>query len=318
VAPLGPVVKRLGVFVIPLEITQKLKAKAAELGFELSGAARAVTPASYPSFLDWLGRGYAGEMGYLERRKDERGNPQSLLPGARSIFCVGLSYNPRPEHYPLLEKHPISCYAWGKDYHEVLGGKLKSLSDYLSKDLVPGAAAKYYVDTGPVLERSYAASAGLGWIGKNTLLLHKKFGSFLFLGEILTDVELAFDEPVDNLCKTCTACLEACPVGALEEPGLLNANKCISYLTLEHRTDFKESVDLQGYLAGCDLCQTVCPYNANAPAGLVESFQPRPGLLALTASQASRLTEPEFKAFTKDSALERIKYPMWKRNASQA
>ncbi len=298
----------------PVELTQKLKQRAYDLGFELAGATPASPSSNYPSFLDWLNRGYAGEMGYLERRKEERGNPQLLLPGAKSIFCVALSYNPQPEHYPLLEKHPISCYAWGKDYHEVLGEKLKVLCDYLSKELAPGSKAKWYVDTGPILERSYAALAGLGWIGKNTLLLNKKFGSFLFLGEILTDVELPQDEPVENLCKTCTACLDACPVGALEEPGLLNANKCISYLTLEHRSEFPGKVELHGYLAGCDLCQTVCPYNANAPAGREESFQPRPEVLELTAQKTSQFSEKEFKEFTKNSALERIKYPMWKRN----
>ena len=300
------------------EITKKLKEKAAELGFELSGAAPAVTPADYPSFLDWLARGYAGEMGYLEKRKAERGTPQSLLPGAQSIFCVGLSYNPKPEHYPLLEKHPISCYAWGQDYHEVLGEKLKSLCDHLTQELAPGVKAKFYVDTGPVLERSFASAAGLGWIGKNTLVLNKKFGSFFFLGEILTDALLAFDEPADNLCKTCTACLDACPVGALEEAGLLNANKCISYLTLEHRSDFVGETDLHGYLAGCDLCQTACPYNVNAPAGREEAFQPRPEILAMDSGKAALLSETEFKSFTRDSALERIKYPMWKRNTSQA
>jgi epoxyqueuosine reductase len=298
----------------PAELTQKLKEKALELGFELACVAAALPPAGYASFLDWLQKGYAGEMGYLERRKEERGDPQSLLPGARSILCLGLSYNPKPRHYPLLEKHPISCYAWGRDYHGVLGEKLKVLSDHLSKELSPGAKAKWYVDTGPVLERDYAAQAGLGWIGKNTLLLNKKFGSFLFLGEILTDAELTPDEPVENLCKTCTACLEACPVGALEEPGLLNANKCISYLTLEHRSALPPNADLHGYLAGCDLCQTVCPYNANAPAGRVPAFQPRPEILELSHEKAGAISESGFKEFTKNSALERIKYPMWKRN----
>ncbi len=299
------------------EITQKLKQKASELGFELSGATPAAHSPDYPFFLDWLQKGYKGGMNYLDRRKAERGNPQSLLPGAKSIFCVALSYNPNPEHYPLLEKHPISCYAWGKDYHEVLGAKLKTLSDYLSMELAPVSNAKWYVDTGPVLERSYAAAAGLGWLGKNTLLLNKKLGSFLFLGEILTDAELVPDEPVENLCKTCTACLDACPVGALEEAGVLNANKCISYLTLEHRSDFVGNPDLHGYLAGCDLCQTVCPYNEKAPAGREEPFRPRPEILELTGEKASRFNESDFKNFTKNSALERIKYPMWKRNTNK-
>lgn len=300
-----------------VEITQKLKQKAHKLGFELSGVAPAVTPESYPAFLDWLKKGYAGEMGYLERRKEERRSPQALLPGAKSVFCVALSYNPKPEHYPLLEKHPISCYAWGRDYHEVLSEKLEALCEYLCRELAPGAKAKAYVDTGPVLERSYAASSGLGWIGKNTLLLNRHFGSFLFLGEILTDLELVSDEPVENLCKTCAACLDACPTGALEEPGLLNAVKCISYLTLEHRSALPPEAELHGYLAGCDLCQTACPYNTNAPAGREAAFQPRDEVLALTREKAGQMSETDFRSFTGNSALERIKYPMWKRNFSQ-
>jgi epoxyqueuosine reductase len=297
-----------------VERSEKLKAKAAELGFELSGVTPAVPSPDYPYFLEWLAQGRAGEMGYLSRRKEERAHPQSLLPGARFLFCAALSYNPREPHYPLLEKNPVSCYAWGRDYHEVLGEKLKKLSEYLQLELAPGSKTKSYVDTGPILEKSYAAAAGLGWIGKNTLLLNKKFGSFLFLGEILTDADLMPDEPVGNLCKTCAACLDACPTGALEEAGVLNANKCISYLTLEHRSEFTEAPELKGYLAGCDLCQTACPYNTHAPSGNEESFQPRPEILTLTRNQGSQMSEIEFKAFTKNSALERIKYPMWKRN----
>jgi epoxyqueuosine reductase len=215
-----------------------------------------------------------------------------------------------------LEKHPISCYAWGEDYHRVLGEKLEALSGYLGEELAPGSKTKWAVDTSPLLERDYAARAGLGWIGKNTLLLNQKFGSFLFLGEILTDADLIADEPVGNLCKTCTSCLDACPTGALEEAGLLNATKCISYLTLEHRSGLPEGVDLHGYLAGCDLCQTSCPYNTNAPPGNEEEFQPRPEVLALTAEKAVRMPEAEFRELTANSALERIKYPMWRRNAS--
>jgi epoxyqueuosine reductase len=296
--------------------TQRLKEKARELGFELSGVTAAKPSPDYPYFLDWLAKGYSGEMGYLSRRKEERGDPCSLLPGARFVFCVGISYNPKAEHSHLLEKHPISCYAWGRDYHQVIGGKLKTLSAYLSDELMPDAKTKWYVDTGPILEQSYASAAGLGWIGKNTLLLNKQYGSFLLLGEILTNAELVVDEPVENLCKTCTLCVDACPVGALEEAGVLNANKCISYLTLEHRSEFPSDVDLHGYLAGCDLCQTVCPYNANAPEGKEGTFQPRAEVLALTPEKTSQMSEMDFKEFTKNSALERIKYPMWKRNTT--
>ncbi len=297
-----------------VEKTRKLKEKARGLGFELSGATPAVPLPHYSNFLNWLSKGYAGEMDYLERRKEERGDPQKILAGAKSLFCVGLSYNPSPEHYPLLEKNPVSCYAWGRDYHEVLLEKLQILADYLRLELAPGARVKSYVDTGPIFEKDYAAAAGLGWIGKNTLLLNKKFGSFLFLGEIITDTELAYDEPVDNLCKTCTACMDACPVGALEEAGVLNATKCISYLTLEHRSDLPKDTNLHGYLAGCDLCQTVCPYNVNSPQGLEPAFQPRSEILNLSADSTASMSPTEFKQFTQKSALERIKYPMWQRN----
>jgi epoxyqueuosine reductase len=301
----------------PAEKTARLKQKAQELGFELCGVSPALPPADHSFFLEWLRKGYAGEMGYLERRKDERNDPKSLLPGAKAVVSVGLSYNPAPEHYPLLENHPISCYAWGRDYHEVVREKLEVLAEFLTQELTPGAKTKVYADTGPILERSFAAQAGLGWIGKNTLLLNKTYGSFLFLGEILTDAELTPDAPVENLCKTCTACLDACPVGALEEPGLLNANKCISYLTLEHRSPLPATAELHGYLAGCDLCQTVCPYNQKAPAGREPAFQPRPEVLALTSARAGAMVETEFETFTDHSALERVKFPMWKRNVER-
>lgn len=298
--------------------SQNLKAKAFELGFELAGLSPAVPPARYPDFLHWLSKGYAGEMGYLERRKEERGDPQKLLPGVRSILSVALSYNPAPDHYHLLEKNPISCYAWGRDYHQVVGEKLERLKEYFLREIDPDVQVKTYVDTGPLLEKDYAAAAGLGWIGKNTLLLNKKFGSFLFLGELLIAAEMAYDEPTDNLCRTCTACLDACPTQALEEPGLLNATKCISYLTLEHRSGLPKDVQLHGYLAGCDLCQTVCPYNANAPHGQEKGFQPRPEILALTREAGQAMSPEDFKRFTQNSALERVKYPMWVRNTQSS
>jgi epoxyqueuosine reductase len=296
------------------EKTKKLKSKALQLDFELSGVSRAVQPPRYPDFLNWISKGFAGEMGYLARRKEERGDPQKILPGAQSIFCVALSYRPSREHYALLEKHPVSCYAWGRNYHVVLTEKLQVLADYLRSELEPGSQVKSYVDMGPILEKNVAADAGLGWVGKNTLLLNQKFGSFLFLGELITDSELLYDNPAENLCGGCTACMDACPTGALEEAGVLNANKCISYLTLEHRSNFPPNTDLHGYLAGCDLCQTVCPYNSDAPPGREPAFQPRPEILHLSRESALRMTPTEFKRFTQNSALERIRYPMWMRN----
>jgi len=293
-----------------LKKPQKLKAKAQSLGFELSGAAPAVPSRHYPDFLDCFPKATPVKWAIWNAEKKKGVILKKFWPAPKSFFCVGLSYNPSAEYYPLLEKNPISCYAWGKDYHEVLIEKLQVLADYLRFELEPGTQVKSYVDTGPILEKDYAAAAGLGWIGKNTLLLNKKFGSFLFPGRTDHDTELAYDEPADNLCKTCTACMDACPVNALEEAGVLNANKCISYLTLEHRSDLPENTHLHGLPGCCDICQTVCPYNVNAPKGQEPAFQPRAEVLHLSSDSAT-MSQFEFKQFTQNSALERIKYPMW-------
>jgi len=291
-----------------------LKAEALRLGFDLSGVAPAYPVPDAERFGHWLAQGCAGEMGYLERRLQDRLDPSRLLPNVKSVVCVALSYNPQPSHWPLVGRHPISCYAWGRDYHEVMREKLDALAAWMARTW--GCSAKAYVDTGPVLERSYAARAGLGWIGKNTLLLNIEKGSFLFLGEILTDAEIAADAPVESLCGSCTLCLESCPTEALTEPGFLDARRCVSYLTLEHRSAIPPAFQgkLSGYMAGCDLCQACCPYNSSAPAGLEPAFQPRAKVLGLSLEAMRGWDEGDFKELAEQSALERLKPPMWKRN----
>jgi epoxyqueuosine reductase len=172
------------------------------------------------------------------------------------------------------------------------------------------------VDTGPVLEKSYAAQAGLGWIGKNTTLINENFGSFLFLGEILTDLELPFDSPAPNQCGDCTMCLDSCPTGALTAPGQMDARRCISYLTLEHKSEIPTEFHgkLSGYPAGCDLCQACCPHNAGAPPGREEGFRPGNQMKNMDLKTAKSMTEETFHTFTKKSALERVKFSMWRRN----
>ena len=293
----------------------RLKQQALALGLDLCGIAPAYPVPGAEVFTSWIQTGYAGEMGYLDRRREDRLDPSRLLPGVLSIVCAALSYRPSQDDWPLVGSHPISCYAWGEDYHLILKEKLENLASFL-RTQAPGAKTKCYVDTGPILERSYAALAGLGWLGKNTTLLNEQYGSFLFLGEILTDFELSPDIPVLNQCGDCTMCLDSCPTGALLAPGVLDARQCISYLTLEHRSEIPTEFHgkLSGYLAGCDICQACCPFNAGAPEGREETFRPNDEMRTLDLEKAASLTEDSFRAFTKKSALDRVKYPMWRRN----
>ncbi len=293
----------------------KIKDYAQAQGFELVGIApiRPVPDAAY--YLRWLEKDYAGTMAYLHRGAERRQDPEKILPGVRSILCCGLNY------YVDQPPNPISRYAWGQDYHDVIGGKLKRIEKFLRDEIDPAAHTKSYVDTGPVLERSYAAQAGLGWIGKNTMLINNGLGSYFFLGEILTTIEFPPEEygrPVLDQCGTCTRCLDACPTQAFPEPGVLDARKCISYLTIEYRGDFSEeqSRQVQGHLYGCDICQEVCPYNDRIPETPLKEFRPANHLTRLLSSQEQALTEAEFKALTQESAMNRIKLPQWRRNSA--
>ena len=209
-------------------ITEQIKQQARAIGFELVGVAPAGPHDHLGFFEDWLAKGYAGTMQYLARRREDRADPQRLLSGAQTIICCGLNYyHGEPNSQELhQEGHGwISRYAWGDDYHDVLLGKLQALETFIHQEISPRAKLKSYVDTGPILERSYAASAGLGWIGKNTMLINRQAGSYFFIGEILTDLQLVSDTPEPDHCGNCTLCLDACPTEALV-PYQLDANRC--------------------------------------------------------------------------------------------
>ena len=214
-------------------LTDSVKALALELGFDLVTAGPATPPEHGPALRRWLEAGHAGTMGYLERRVEERLDPARVLPGARSVLCVALNYYQGEAPDPSWR--PVARYAWGRDYHDVIGPRLERLAAHLAE--TAGARSRGYVDTGPVLERDLAARAGLGWIGKNTMLLHPRLGSWFFIGVLLTTAELAHDEPLADRCGTCRACLDACPTGAFVAPYVLDARRCVSYLTIEHRGD---------------------------------------------------------------------------------
>ncbi|HEY1067820.1 MAG TPA: tRNA epoxyqueuosine(34) reductase QueG, partial [Pirellulales bacterium] len=230
----------------PHELAAALKGEAQRLGFAESGVCAAVAPSGWERFQEWLARGYAGEMHYLAERSEKYADPRTILAGARSVLVLALPYRTVEPTEPQVGEGRLSRYAWGADYHDVIHDRLHALCDY-GRRLAPGSAFRGVVDTAPLLEREFAQLAGLGWIGKNTLLLNKKLGSWFFLAAVLTDLDLPPDEPFEtHHCGTCRACLDACPTQAFVEPFVLDARRCISYLTIELRgpvpTDLREGI----------------------------------------------------------------------------
>jgi len=245
-----------------------LKRCAADEGFDLAGIARVERPATGPAFLAWLGRGDQAGMAYMARRVEERLDPARLLPGVRSALCVAWRYAPLAgENDSAGELWPhVARYARGLDYHEFLKERLHRLAQRIRAEF-PGCATRVGLDTSPILERDLAARGGLGWVGKNTMLIHPREGSYFLLGEILLTLDLESDPEITDLCGSCRACLDACPTGALAEPYRLDARRCISYWTIEHRGAFPAAVEetLAGWVFGCDLCQEACPWNRKPP-----------------------------------------------------
>jgi epoxyqueuosine reductase len=282
------------------ELTTRLKDEARRLGFALAGACPAVTPTGIDQFGQWLDRGYGGQMDYLEVRRAAYEHPRYVLDGARSILMLAMEYAGTEPKMPQPGQGRISRYAWSPvDYHDVIHERLKTLVA-LVKELAPGAAARGVVDSAPLLEREFAQLAGLGWVGKNTLLLNKHRGSYFFLAALLTDQELVYDDPFTaDHCGTCTACLDACPTKAFPQPYVLDATRCISYLTIELRDEIPADLrpGIGDWLFGCDICQEVCPWNRKefrVPGSefRVEGSNPQP-----ETRNAERGTNREINAF---------------------
>jgi epoxyqueuosine reductase len=313
--------------------------RAKALGFDLCGVVRAEQFPELERFEDWLERGYAGEMAYLEDPR--RRQPSRALENLRSVIVCAVNYNtshPYSTHLAALHaRHAeqprgwVSRYAWGDDYHEVLWRQLNALLAAIREKIPEPFAARAYADTGPVAERIFAAHAGLGWLGKNTLLLNGPLGSWLFLGVVFTSLELPSslgpaETPPADLCGNCRQCLDACPTEALVEPYVLDARRCISYLTIELRgpipEEFREAMGWQVY--GCDICQEVCPVNRNAPRTTATGFEPRTfavgsnnreSLLMPSLEWLAGLTEREFREAFRGSAMKRTKWSGLVRNA---
>ncbi|HVB29890.1 MAG TPA: tRNA epoxyqueuosine(34) reductase QueG [Gemmatimonadaceae bacterium] len=301
-------------------IEERVKAHAYALGFDLVGIAALGPAETAPAFARWLAAGYAGEMAYLARGAGKRADTRLPVTGAKSAVVVALDYGGK------APDGPVARYARGDDYHDVMLDRLNELHRLLEAEVGASVPGKAYVDTGPILERDLARKAGLGWFGKNTNLINPTLGSYFFLSELLVDLELAPDAPFDvERCGSCRACLDACPTGAFVEPGVLDAPRCISYLTIELKGEIPEAfhgtIAEGGHIYGCDVCQEVCPWNVKFAREVQEpSFQPRAviaGKDARTlATDILAMSEDEFRTAFKGSAMKRAKLPGLKRNAA--
>jgi epoxyqueuosine reductase len=302
-------------------------------GRELGLSAVAVAPPEIPAradfFPEWLERGYQASMGYLARSPEQRGDPQAILDGCRAVICACLDYagagaagtggsavDPASLDSTLGR---ISRYAWGDDYHDVLGERLHALADRI-RETWPHARTRVSVDTSPVLEKPFAAAAGLGWIGKHTNLIDPRRGSWFFLGEIFTDLPLPPDRPIADHCGSCTRCIEVCPTGAIVEPYVLDAGRCISYWNIEHRGDIDRRFHggIGNWIFGCDLCQEVCPWNRDPQAAPDPRFAPRPGIIGTGLEAWSLVTLAEFRERFRGSPVKRARFEGFVRNVGIA
>ena len=300
-----------------MEISSKsIKKKALELGFQKVGIARAEPTSKQKDNLEsWLDQKRHATMEWMEKRKDERGNIHKYFPDVKSIISVGINYYVGKGQNDIKSDFKFSSYAWGDDYHQVIKIRLFQLLEWI-KESKPTITGIVCVDTSPVMDKVWAQMAGIGWIGKHTNLISRDQGSWLFLGELLLDMELEYDSPfVEDLCGSCTACIDACPTQALEEYQI-NAGKCISYLTIEHRGELPDTEnDLHNWIYGCDICQEVCPWNQKfSDVSDMEEFQPRSEILYWSNEDWTNLDETGFRKLFKDSAVKRTKYIGLKRN----
>jgi epoxyqueuosine reductase len=294
-----------------------IKARIRAMGFSKVGIARAVPLADEADHLrEWLDRGYDASMSWMKRRMEERINVDRVVRGARSIISVALNYYTPFVHSDNPDAGKISRYAWGEDYHTVLGERMKVLCGWLAAEY-PEEQSKWYVDTGPIMEKAWAQRAGLGWVGKHTNLITNDTGSWVFLGEIITTLELEPDAPATDHCGDCTLCIDACPTAAIVEPYVLDANLCISYLTIEHRGGVPAMVAdrLDGWIFGCDVCQDVCPWNRKfaQPTGEA-TFLPRGGFVSPELRRWKELSEDEFEEIFADSPIRRARLEGLQRN----
>lgn len=295
--------------------TQLIKEEAARLGFSACGISRAKFLEKEALHLEnWLKESRNGEMAYMENHFDKRIDPTLLVDGAKSVISLLYNYhNPAPIFGS--DQYKISQYAYGEDYHEVIKEKLKLLLTFIEEQ-IGEVAGRAFVDSAPILEKAWAQMSGLGWMGKNGNIIHKKAGSFFFLSELILDLDLAYDTAVTDHCGNCTACIDACPTEAIYEPQKVDGSKCISYFTIELKENFPSNMPVgwKDWIFGCDICMNVCPWNRFAKKHSEPKFEPNPLFLQMNKADWKDLTEEVFKQISKNSAIKRTKYNGLKRN----
>lgn len=290
--------------------------QAEKLGFSACGISKVEFLKDEESHLRaWLSKKYNAEMQYMENHFEKRLSPAMLVENSKSVISVLLNYLPAKKQTENSD-YNISKYAYGKDYHLVVKEKLYQLIEFINSQIAK-IEGRVFVDSAPVMERVWAKKSGLGWIGKNSLLLTKK-GSYFFIGEIICDLELAYDTPINEYCGTCSKCIDACPTNAITEPYVINSNKCLSYLTIEKRGDFSSEINLNNQIFGCDICQDVCPWNSKSQPTNISEFSANSKLLTNTNNDWDNLTKEEFNEIFRKSAVKRTKFEGLKRNIVQA
>tara|TARA_Y100001935_G_scaffold224416_1_gene200854 strand:+ start:276031 stop:277005 length:975 start_codon:yes stop_codon:yes gene_type:complete len=302
----------------PATYSHLIKTKALEIGFDACGfseSQRLDTEAERLAV--WLDEQHHASMDWMAKNFDKRIDPGVLVPGTRSVISLLASYH-HPSHRSSLtetETPQIAKYAQGRDYHKVLKSKMKILFKYI-QELIPGTDGRFFTDSAPVLDKAWAVRSGLGWVGKNSNILNKRFGSYFLLGEILINIPLEYDKPTTDHCGNCTACIDACPTDAIYEPYKIDANKCISYLTIEHdgEIDEKYHTDIKNWVFGCDICQEVCPWNSKARLAQFADLHPRPYVLDAADRHFNELTKPEFESLFEGSPVRRTKFEGFERN----
>jgi len=300
-------------------LTETIREKALEIGFHKVGFARAEPLREEGARLrEWLEKDFHGEMAWLEREPEKRTDPSLIFPGARSLIVLALNYYTPHEHEPDPAKGKISRYAWGDDYHDVVKKKLRELLEWITSE-VPGAEGKVCVDTAPVMDKAWAVRAGLGWLGKHSNVITKEYGSWIFIGEIIVNFELDYTtETVPDHCGTCTACLDACPTGAIVAPFLVDSKACLSYATIELRSsEFSPviSENLEGWLYGCDICQDVCPWNRFQQPTAESAFEPRGSETSIDLDEILSLSPETYAERFRRTAIKRAKLTGLQRNA---
>ena len=330
-------------FLIDKNIKNLISIKAGELGFVKTGFAKAeILENESDRLKSWLSANYDAGMKWIEKGFDKRKNVKLILPDAKTI--ISLAYNYYSDFKHDDNKPKISRYAWGKDYHKILKNKLKSLCNFLKTDLITRTAdipekgtrttdipvcrteknnefevsTLYYVDDGPVMDKSWAVRSGIGWQGKHTNVINPEYGSWIFLCEIITNLDCSvYDVPIEDMCGSCRICIDACPTGAIVDDYKLDSNLCISYQTIENKGDIPDYINLHGWIFGCDICQDVCPFNKNDKPTKDINFYPKKEIFNKSKSEFDSFTGKEFSAIFTDSPVKRTKFSGWKRNLTK-